>query len=66
MCDLGRHGSSINHCLLLPVPCASLQLLGKFNIAAGLWMAPCHWVSLQSVSAGKEAGQTSVQAPHPL
>lgn len=36
MCDLGRHISSINHCLLLPVPCTSLQLLGKFNIFRGV------------------------------
>lgn len=33
MCDLGSHVSSINHCLLLlPVPRAALQLLGKFDI----------------------------------
>lgn len=32
MCDLGSHVSSINHCLLLPVPRAAPQLLGKFDI----------------------------------
>lgn len=35
MCDLGRHVSSINHCLLLPVPCPSLELLGRFSTCSG-------------------------------
>lgn len=69
ICDLERHVGFINHCLLLPVLCASLLLLGKFNIRReatdrSLLLGEC--AACDQSNRGEEAGQASLPVPSPL
>lgn len=69
ICDLERHVGFINHCLLLPVLCASLLLLGKFNFRReatdrSLLLGEC--AACDQSNRGEEAGQASLPVPSPL
>lgn len=69
ICDLERHVGFINHCLLLPVLCAPLLLLGKFNIRReatdrSLLLGKC--AACDQSARGEEAGQASLPVPSPL